>query len=74
MSVSYAVVFEQAPGNWAAWVPDLPGSFTTGATLEETKINIREAITGHLETMRAFGDPIPQPTSTAADVRVDIAA
>lgn len=74
MSVRYAVVFEPAPENWAAWVPDLPGCFTTGSTLEEAKTNIREAIAGHLETLRLFGDPVPEPTSRAENVLVDVAA
>ena len=30
----YAVVFEKASSNWAAYVPDLPGCITTGGTLE----------------------------------------
>ena len=37
----YAVVFEKAASNWAAYAPDLPGCRTTGATLEETKRNMR---------------------------------
>src|ERR1700733_5459032 len=54
MSVRYAVIFEQAESNWAAYVPDLPGCITTGRTLEETERNIREAISGHLQTLREF--------------------
>lgn len=59
----YAVVFEKAATNWAAYVPDLPGCVTTGRTLEETKRNIREAIEVHLDAMREFGDPIPEPSA-----------
>ena len=59
MSVRYAVIFEQAECNWAAYVPDLPGCITTGRTLEEAELNIREAIEGHLKTLREFGDPVP---------------
>ena len=70
MTITYAVLFEQAEGNWAAYVPDLPGCMTTGNTLEQTELNIREAIQGHLRTLRDFGDPIPQPTSVAKDVEV----
>jgi predicted RNase H-like HicB family nuclease len=55
MSLKYAVVFEQAESNWAAYVPDLPGCITTGSTLEQTEDNIREAIEGHLRTLREFG-------------------
>lgn len=74
MSVKYAVIFERADTNWAAYVPDLPGCMTTGQTLEETKANIREAIEGHLETLRQCGDPIPQPSSLAGEVEVTTAA
>jgi predicted RNase H-like HicB family nuclease len=58
----FAVVFEKAESNWAAYVPDLPGCITTGSTLEETKRNIREAIELHLEAMLEVGEPIPDPT------------
>ncbi len=70
MSVKYAVIFERAQSNWAAYVPDLPGCMTTGKTLEETRANIREAIQGHLEALRAFGDPIPEPASLAGEVEI----
>jgi predicted RNase H-like HicB family nuclease len=65
MSKTYAVNFERAPANWSAYVPDLPGCMTTGATLEEAKVNIKEAIQGHLETLRQFGEPIPEPSCRA---------
>ena len=74
MRVKYTVLFEQAQSNWAAYVPDLPGCMTTGKTLEETEINIREAIEGHLRTLRDFGDPVPQPTSVAKEVEISPAA
>jgi len=74
MNVRYAVIFEKAQNNWAAYVPDLPGCITTGMTLEETERNIRQAIEGHLETMREFGEPIPEPTSLAKEVEVSPAA
>ena len=74
MSLKYAVIFEQAPNNWAAHVPDLPGCITTGATLEETEQNIREAIRGHIQTLREFGEPVPDPTSLAKEIDVSSAA
>lgn len=74
MSVSYAVVFEQAESNWAAYVPDLPGCMTTGATLEDTERNIREAIRGHLQVLRDFGERVPKPTTVAKNVDVSTAA
>lgn len=74
ISIKYAVIFEQAQSNWAAYVPDLPGCITTGRTLKETKVNIREAIKGHLETLRQFGDPIPEPSSLAGEIEIITAA
>lgn len=59
----YAVVFEKAKRNWGAYVPDLPGYISTGTTLEETRVNIREAITVHLAAMRDVGEPIPEPST-----------
>jgi predicted RNase H-like HicB family nuclease len=74
MSVKYAVIFERAEHNWAAYVPDLPGCMTTGKTLEQTEGNIREAILGHLETLRQYGEPVPRASSLAKEVEVTPAA
>ena len=40
----YAVIIERAENNYAAYVPDLPGCISTGATVGEVERNIREAI------------------------------
>ena len=67
----YAVVFEKAESNWAAYVPDLPGCITTGSTLEETKRNIREAVELHLEAMQEIGESIPRPTTDVDFVELE---
>jgi len=59
----YAVVIEQAEGNYSAYVPDLPGCVTTGANIEEVEQNIREAIELHLAGLREDGLPIPTPST-----------
>ena len=66
----YAIVIEKAGNNYSAYVPDLPGCIATGATVEETETQIREAIELHLEGMREDGLPIPKPTLVAATVEV----
>jgi predicted RNase H-like HicB family nuclease len=66
----YAVVFEKAPHNWAAYVPDLPGCITTGRTVEETRQLIAEAIEFHIEGMRRRGEPVPEPTTVTDTVEV----
>jgi predicted RNase H-like HicB family nuclease len=74
VSRKYAVIFEQAEANWAAYVPDLPGCVTTGRTFEETERNIREAISGHIQTLQEFGEPVPEATSVAKEVEITLAA
>ncbi len=59
----YAVVIEKAPGNYSAYVPDLPGCVATGLTLEEVEHQIQEAVEFHLEGMRQEGLSIPEPTT-----------
>ena len=68
----FAIVIENAEGNFSAYVPDLPGCVATGATVEEVESQIREAIEFHIEGMREDGIPIPPPASRVE--YVDIAA
>jgi predicted RNase H-like HicB family nuclease len=65
----YLAIYERAAdGSWGAYVPDLPGCFTLGATREEAERYIREAIAAHVEVLRERGEPIPEPSSVAADL------
>ena len=66
----YAIVIEEADGNFSAYVPDLPGCVATGATVEEVESEIREAIEFHLDGMREDGTPIPPPSSRVEYVEV----
>lgn len=59
----YAVVIEKAPGNWSAYVPDLPGCVATGPTVEIVEAEIREAIRFHIDGLEEDGLPVPAPTS-----------
>lgn len=59
----YAIVIEKAANNYSAYVPDLPGCVTTGATIQEVNQQIKEAITFHLEGLREEGLSIPEPTT-----------
>ena len=68
----YAIVIEKAENNYAAYVPDLPGCVTTGATIEETEQQIREAIEFHIRGLREDGLPIPEPSSKVN--YIDVAA
>ena len=61
----YAIVIEQAQGNFSAYVPDLPGCVATGDTVEAVESEIRDAIRFHIEGLREDGLPVPEPTSIA---------
>ena len=61
----YAVVIEQAVGNYSACVPDLPGCVATGPTVAEVEQEIREAIRFHIEGLEEDGLPVPAPTTLA---------
>jgi len=66
----FAIVIEQAEGNYSAYVPDLPGCIATGATVEEVEAQIREAIEFHLDGLREDGMEIPVPQSKVEYVEV----
>lgn len=66
----YLIVIENAGSNYSAYSPDLPGCVTTGATVEETKKNMEEAIEFHLEGLRQEGLPVPAPSSVGEYVEV----
>ncbi len=66
----YAIVIEKAESNYSAYVPDLPGCVATGATVEETELQIREAIAFHLDGMREDGIAFPQPASRVEYVEI----
>ena len=69
----YAIVVEEGPASYGAYVPDLPGCVAAGVTKDEVLKLIREAIEFHLDGMREEGLPIPAPSSTAEYVEVAVA-
>lgn len=44
-------------------VPDLPGCFSAGDTLDEAILNAKEAIAGHIELLVEMGRDIPTVSS-----------
>jgi predicted RNase H-like HicB family nuclease len=66
--MKYAVIFEKADHNWAAYVPDLPGCVTTAKTLEDTRLLIAEAIAFHVDGLKRHGYPVPEPSSRAEEI------
>jgi predicted RNase H-like HicB family nuclease len=70
MRPTYAVVIEEAEGNFSAHVPDLPGCVATGATRDAVLDEIRSAIAFHLEGMAADAARPPAPRTSVATVTI----
>ncbi|MGO9256063.1 MAG: type II toxin-antitoxin system HicB family antitoxin [Bryobacteraceae bacterium] len=68
--MKYAVLYEPTATGYSAHVPDLPGCVGAAATLDEARELMKEAIEGHLDCMREFGYPIPEPTTVAEELEV----
>ena len=66
----YLVVIERAGRNYSAYSPDLPGCAATGATPEETRARMQEAIELHLQGLYEQHLPVPEPTAIAFTVSV----
>lgn len=64
MKRTFAVVFENGPGNLSAYAPDLPGCVSVGGSLEETRVMMKEAITFHIDFMREHGETVPEPRTS----------
>lgn len=68
--MQYTVIIERSPRNFSAFVPDLPGCVATAATREDVVQTMREAVQFHIEGLRERGEPVPEPSCTAAVVEV----
>jgi predicted RNase H-like HicB family nuclease len=73
MSVGFTAVFKKVPEGYAAYVEELPGANTQGATIEEARENLREAVELVLDANRAMarlaagdGDVIREPLGMIA--------
>lgn len=57
--ICFTAVFRQAPEGYVAYVEELPGANTQGATLDEARANLAEAIEMVLEANRALAEEEP---------------
>jgi predicted RNase H-like HicB family nuclease len=56
MTLPFTAVFRRFPEGYAAFVEELPGANTQGATLEEARANLVEAATLVLEANRELAE------------------
>jgi len=63
----FNIVLRPEPeGGFTTIVPALPGCVTYGHTLAEAREMAKDAITGHIASLRKHGEPIPSDDETPA--------
>ena len=68
----FTVVLEKdEDGIYVATVPALPGCISDGQTVEEAMSNIKEAIRGFIEDMKADGETIPHDIDIIGNVELN---
>ncbi len=58
MEIKLTAVFQKVPEGYIGFVEELPGANTQGATLVETRTNLKEAITLVLEANRLLAQDL----------------
>ena len=59
----YPILIHKDPDtDYGVTVPDLPGCFSAGSTIDEAMAMAREAIELHIEGLTAEGMPVPDPS------------
>ncbi len=72
MNLEFTAVFRKVPEGYIGFVEELPGANTQGATLEEARANLKEAVELVLEANRtlaredAGSDVIREPLKVTA--------
>jgi predicted RNase H-like HicB family nuclease len=56
MQLQLTAVFRKVPEGYIGFVAELPGANTQGATLDEARANLREAVALTLEANRALAE------------------
>ena len=56
MQVQFTAIYRQVPEGYIAFVEELPGANTQGATIEEARSNLQEAVAMVLEANRTLAE------------------
>jgi predicted RNase H-like HicB family nuclease len=56
MENSFTAVYQKDGDWWVAWVEELPGANTQGASLDEARENLKEAVAMVLEANRELAE------------------
>ena len=64
-SLRYKILLRKEPeGGYTVIVPTLPGCITYGDTVEEAIEMAKEAIAGYIESLKKYGEEIPNDEET----------
>ena len=72
--IKLLAIIEKTDNGYSAYLPDLPGCIAAGDTREETEQLIREGAGYHIEELQITGQTVPEPTTTAIVVEVELLA
>jgi predicted RNase H-like HicB family nuclease len=67
MTREYLVVYEKGDRNWSSFSPDIPGCGSLGDTVEETRVNMREAMELYLDETAKAREPIPDASASSVN-------
>ena len=68
MTREYLVFYERGASNWSAFSPDIPGCGSLGNALDDTRVNMREAVELYLAETAKAGEPIPEAAATSVNI------
>lgn len=60
------IIHKDAESDYGVTIPDLPGCYTAGLTVDDAMMMAAEAASLHLEAMLDEGEPIPEPSDIQA--------
>ena len=70
MEITLTAVFQKVPSGYIGFVEELPGANTQGATLEEARSNLEEAIVLVMEANRTIEEERIQDTDVIREQMV----
>jgi predicted RNase H-like HicB family nuclease len=68
--MKYVVLIEKSKTGYAAYSPDLPGCVATGTSSAQVAARMRTAVAMHIAGLKAAGERVPRPETTAICVEV----
>ena len=76
MTGKYTIILEPDTevGGYTVTVPTLPGCITQGETVEQCIERAQEAIAGHIESLIADGEPVPEEIERPQMITIDVSA